>query len=224
MFKRRASMAGEPLYDTPDDSGSGNAAPGNDGAGNNPSGGNDLFDKGFGKGVSKGKAEGMTSVLAELGVSSLDEAKALAKTAQDAQEAARKAAEEQGNFKSLYEGLKTEAEKLKERAAIADRYEEAQKAELATLTEKLTDDDKAMLDGMPVDRALAIAKRLSAQGRSPVGSPPAGNTPGEPGTGDAAMSIEEANAMVKKAGGWGNLKPEQRAQIKSVMERTRPGM
>lgn len=202
--KFRALMAGEPRWNTPDSGSGDSAASGDDGAGDNPSGDQDLFNKGFGKGTEKGRKEGVSAVLRELGVSSVDEAKSIAAKAAKADEAARKAAEEQGNFKSLYEEQAQLVEGLKARAAIADRYEAAQKQELDTITEKLSDEDKAAIDGLPLDRALALAKRLSAVATKGVGAGPAGNG-GEPGkVGGKDLAYYERK-------GYANLTPEERA-------------
>lgn len=209
MFIRRALMAGEPLWNTPENGGGGNATSGDDGAGESPSGGQDHFDKGYGKGIEKGKREGMSAVLSELGVSSLDDAKALAKAAQDARESARKAAEEQGNYKSLYEEQQAKLQQLEQRAAAADRYEALQKSELDALTEKMSDDDKAMLADLPLDRALALAKRLGSADKKPVGAGPAGNgnEPGSTGAKDLAY--------YEKKGLW-NLRPDERAEAERL--------
>lgn len=201
MFIRRAFWAGEPHWNTPDDGGSGSATSGDEGAGNEPSQDSDPFDKGYGKGIEKGKRE----LLKTLGVDSVDDLKSAMKAAQEAREAQRKAAEEQGEFRELYEQLRAENATLKERAAIADRYEASQQKELEGLTGKLNEEDKAMLDGLPTDRALALAKRLAAQSSKPVGSGPAGN-----GSEPNANGVKDLAYYEKK--GYENLTPEERAE------------
>lgn len=207
MFTRFLWAGGPHLYNA--DGGAGSAgAPAGEAGKTHPDGDN-LFDKGYGKGVAKGKSEATASLLAELGVDSLDGLKAAVKSAGEAQAAARKAAEEQGQFKSLYETAKAEVEALKPFKARVEQIEQAQKAQLAEVTAKLTDADKALLAGLPTEKALAMAQRLSAGGTPPVGGKPAGNG-GEPGnTGTHDMAYFE-----KK--GWRNLTAEEKAEYEAL--------
>lgn len=204
MFIHRAFMAGEPRYNTPDD-GAGSGTPGNEGAGKKPSGGEtDLFDKGFGKGIAKGKAEAQAALLAELGVTSIDDLKASVKTASQATKAAEKAAAEQGRFKELYEAEKAKNAELEPFRARVLKIEQQQKTELAAMTEKFSEADKALIADLPIEKALQVAKRMTGAADGPVGGKPVGNGK-EPGTGGG-----KDLAFYEKKGYW-NLTPEERA-------------
>lgn len=207
--KLRALTAGEPLWNTPDD-GAGGGTPGDDGAGNPPSDDKSDFDKGYGKGVKKGEQQGVQTLLQSLGVSSVDDLKAIKEAAAAAKQAADKKAEENGEYKPLYEELKAENETLKARAAKADAYEAAQKRQLEVITEQLSDEDKAALSGLPVEQALPIAQRFAkGGGKPPVGGPPAGNGGTPSGGGGKTLADYE-----KK--GWKNLTHDERVHAEQL--------
>lgn len=203
---KRFLWAGEPLYNAE----AGAPAGAQGGGPSNPPPDDGLFDKGYGKGVQKGKSEATAALLAELGLPSVDSLKAAVKSAADAEESARKAAEQQGQFKQLYEAEKARADSLLPFKARVEQIETDQKAQLATIVEKLTDADKVIIAGLPVDKALALAQRLTATpGKPPVGGPPAGNG-GEPGS-PAAKTLEWYE---KK--GYQNLTPVERAEAEAL--------
>lgn len=205
----RALMAGEPLWNTPDDGGSG-APSGDEGAGKKPSDGDDSdFDKGYGKGVKKGQRQAMDQLLSDLGVESVDDIKAGLKAASEARKAKEKAAEESGEFKQLYESLKAENETLKARAKKADAYEESQKKQLSAISEKLSDSDRALVESLPLESALPLAQRLAGAAEKPVGGPPAGNG----GNPDGGKGKDLAYYEKK---GWENLTPEEQVEAERL--------
>lgn len=180
-----------------------------------PNAGQQQFNTGYGKGIEKGRGEAQAALLAELGVSSADEAKALAKAARDAQSAAQKSAEEQGQFKTLYEQEKAAREKdAAERDALrkdVEQFRSGQKAELETLTAKLSDEHKKALDGLPLDKQIQLARVLSNTTAPAVGAP-AGK--GTPPSGDDKKTLE---AYAKK--GWPNLTDDERRHADQLQAR-----
>lgn len=178
--------------------------------GSAPNAAQEQFNTGYGKGTEKGKREGREEILRELGVTSPEEAKALAKAARDADAATKKAAEEQGQFKGLYESEKkareTDAATLADLRKQVESFQSAQKAELDTLNAKLSADQKKLLDGLPLDRQVALARAFAAATPGGVGAPAGKGT--TPGGGDAKTKLE---AYAKK--GVANLTKEERADM-----------
>lgn len=201
-----ALMAGGPLMKHAPDGAEG--ASGDGGAGNNPPPSD--FDKGYGKGVSKGQRE----LLESLGVKTLDEAKALKAMADAAADQKRKADEENGEFQKLYNTTRQELDGLKPEHAT---YKAAFESTMATLTKDLKDEDKALLGGLPPDKALALAQRLSAGAqRPPVGAPP-GGTGTPPGSQGSGHDLAWYSEKVKKAGGVAGLTKEERADMEALL-------
>lgn len=178
--------------------------------GSDPNAAQDHFNTGYGKGIEKGKGDGRNELLRELGVSSLDEAKALAKAAREADAAAKKSAEEQGQFRGLYETEKkareADAATLADLRKQVESFQSVQKVELDTLTAKLADDQKKLLDGLPLDRQVALARAFAAATPGTVGAAAGKGT--TPGGGDAKTKLE---AYAKK--GVANLTKEERADM-----------
>lgn len=175
--------------------------------------GGDNFSTGYGKGIEKGIREGQSRLLSDLGVGDLDSAKAMIARAKQADEDAKKAAEQQGQFKSLYEQEKAAREKAEADAAAlkarVDGFEAMQKAELETVTAKFTDDQKKLLEGLPLDKQLQVAKAIGGAAQAAVGAP-AGK--GAPPSADGAKTLE---AYQRK--GWANMSPEERVHAKQLM-------
>lgn len=176
--------------------------------------GGDQFRTGYGKGIEKGIRQGQDELLSALGVGDVEAAKAMIARAKQADEDAKKAAEQQGQFKSLYEQEKAAREKAAADAAAlkarVDSFEAMQKAELETVTAKFTDDQKKLLDGLPLDKQLQVAKALGGTAQAAAVGAPAGK--GTPPNGDGAKTLE---AYQRK--GWPNLTPEERVHAKSLM-------
>lgn len=208
-----ALWAGEPCRfdkDAPGGAGAQNPA---QGGGQDANPGSDKFDLGYGKGIEKGKREGVAELLSSLGLDSPDAAKAAIAKAKTADEAAKKAAEEQGQFEDLYKQEKAAREK--DSALMADlrkrveAFEAGQKAEIEALGAKLSDDQKKLLDGLPLDRQLQLAKALTATaGNGAVGAPAGKGGAPSP---DGAKTLAQYEKI-----GWDKLTPEQRAHAKQL--------
>jgi hypothetical protein len=207
-----ALRAGERRFETPE---GGAGGPERSASGNgDPNAGQGQFDTGYGKGIEKGRREERDALLKELGVASADEAKALAKAARDADTAAKKAAEEQGQFRTLYETEKAAREKdAAERDSLrkdVEQFRAGQKAELEPLFAKLSDEHKRALDGIPIDRQIQLARALGATTNGAVGAPAGKGT--SPAGGDAKAKL---TAYAKK--GVANLTKEERDDMRALL-------
>lgn len=218
MYDRliRALMGGGPHLHEQDTSGAGGAGKPASGEGADPPSGDDDFGKGYGKGIAKGERQATAALLKELGVESVDGLRSLAKSAREAEAAARKAAEEQGQYKGLYEeasgkldGLTQERDALK---SEVDGYRAAAQAELEKILESCTDDQKSTLDGLPLNKQLAIARQFSGASKKPDVGARAGN--GTEPTDKGGKTLED---YAKK--GWANLTPEERAHCAELQRK-----
>ena len=181
------------------------------------------FDKGFGKGAAKGRSEGKAEATAdflkELGVPSIEAAKKMAALGVDVSEQKRKQAEQQGEFKSLYEDLKAKADGMTtELTAAKSRltaFEDRDKKELETLSEGLSDEHKKLVENIPLAQAVLIARELSTKPtdkKKDIGiKAGGGGGPDKDGGHDLTYYKKLASEV-----GWANLKPEQRAEIERL--------
>lgn len=114
---------------------------------------------------------------------------AQAKAQAEREEAERKAAEEQGKFRELYEGTTAQLSALKPKAELADKLAERFMKQLKAEVDAWPEEVKALLPAEPTDviafedaviRARPLAKKLTApvggNGPSPKPSAPAGTT------------------------------------------------
>lgn len=112
----------------------------------------------------------------------------------------------QGEYKTVAEQKEAElAEaqaKLDELNGKVKGFEDAARAELATILETVAEEDKALIsDGLPLATQILMAKRLSTAKQGP----PKGRIPGEPETetleaqyAEAVKNKDTATAMVLK--------------------------
>lgn len=114
---------------------------------------------------------------------------AQAKAQAEREEAERKAAEEQGEFRKLYEGTTAQLSALKPKAELADKLAERFMSQLKAEVDAWPEEVKALLPTEPTDviafedavvRARPLAKKLTApvggNGPSPKPSAPAGTS------------------------------------------------
>lgn len=118
-------------------------------------------------------------------------------------EAARKAAEEQGKFKELYEGAQTQVAALAPKAELADKLAEMVAAQLKAEVDGWPEEVKAILPTDPTDilafmdavgKARPLAQKLST---APT-PPPAGNGRGPKPAGPKAKPAPAPVVDVKR--------------------------
>ena len=118
-------------------------------------------------------------------------------------EAARKAAEDQGKFKELYEGAQTQVANLASKAELADKLAEMVAAQLKAEVDGWPEEVKAVLPTDPTDilafmdavgKARPLAQKLST---APT-PPPAGNGRGPKPAGPKAKPAPDPVVDVKR--------------------------
>lgn len=213
----RVLMAGEPFLDKDADTSGGNGEAASGSEDGQQSSDQDMFNRGYGKGIDKGKVEGARGVFDVLGVKSIDEAQDLRKAADSMSEQSRKAAEEQGKFKELYEQRTTEMEELRSKYDTQEtelnQFREVQQSKLDMLMEKLTDEQKTLLDNsMPLAKRLQFAEQFAGatdgDGKKAVG--------GKAGTGTEPGAESKHTLEHYQRKGWANLSDEERADCKRL--------